>query len=254
MLPPEIAGWMLVFVRLGALVAVAPVFSSPNLPIRLRVALAALGAVLIAPTVRVPELSQAHLFTWVLLMLGEVSVGLLLGYLVRMIFFAVEFGASIISMEMGLNLSGVLNPFSHERSETIGLALFALASLLLLTMNLHHEILVGLQRSYSLVPAGAVSLSPGLFRDVVGRSSQIFHLGLLMAAPLLVVTLLVALILSVLGRAVPQMNVFGESFAIRTLAALAMMGITLNLLAQHISNGLRRLPEDMINVLRLLGG
>jgi flagellar biosynthetic protein FliR len=67
------------------------------------------------------------------------------------------------------------------------------------------------------------------------------------------VSFIVTLVFSVLGRAVPQMNVFFESFTVRTLAGLSVFGLTLQLMSEHISNYLRRLPEDMLNVAQMLG-
>jgi flagellar biosynthesis protein FliR len=56
----------------------------------------------------------------------------------------------------------------------------------------------------------------------------------------------------VLGRAVPQMNVFAESFAVRPLVGLAVFGMTLDLMSQHIMNYMRHLPEDMLRVAQAL--
>jgi len=76
--------------------------------------------------------------------------------------------------------------------------------------------------------------------------------GLQMAAPVMAVSFILALIFSVLGRAVPQMNVFSESFAIRLFAGLTVFGASMPLMAQHIANYLGRLPEDMLRVAALL--
>ena len=73
------------------------------------------------------------------------------------------------------------------------------------------------------------------------------------AAPLIAVSFIITLVFSMLGRAVPQMNVFTESFAFRSLAGLAVFGLTLHLMAQHIMNYLQRLPEDVLRVAQLIG-
>lgn len=252
MLSFQIASFVLVLTRLGALLAVAPIFSSSNIPTRMRVALAALGSVLIAPNVGVPDLSSTSFLDLIGLLAREAGVGLLAGMAARLGFFALEFCGGLIAMEMGLNLSGAINPFTRDRSESITLALQGLGFVLFLTLDLHHFLLSALSESYRIVPVGAAGLGTSLLWDFVDRTTAIFRLGLLMAAPLLTVTLLVGLLLAVLGRAVPQMNVFAESFAFRTLAGLAMMGLTLNLLAQHIGNAFRRVPDDLFNIFRML--
>jgi len=252
MLPFDLPTWMLVFTRLGAFLAMAPVFSSPNLPVRLKITLAAGGAALIAPGIQPADLGDRHWLTLMGCMAVEIGIGALLGFITKMIFFALEFAGTMISMEIGLNLHGALNPFSRDRADTLSMVVSVLGVLLLLTLNMHHAMIAGVQMSYSLAPAGSAALQAGLLWNLVDKTTGIFEAGLLMAAPLAVVTLLVALIMTILGRAVPQMNVFGESMGFRSLAGLAMMGITLSLMAQHISNGLRRIPEDMVNVMRLL--
>ena len=78
-------------------------------------------------------------------------------------------------------------------------------------------------------------------------------LGLQIAAPVMAVSFVITIVFSVLGRAVPQMNVFSESFPVRTLAGLAVFGLTCTFMAQHIANHLRRLPEDMLRVAQLMG-
>jgi flagellar biosynthesis protein FliR len=143
---------------------------------------------------------------------------------------------------------------SHSRSEAPGLVLFWLGAIIFLTLNLHHWLLMALQRSYQILPIGVGKLSRAVFADIVGRTSQLFVVGLLMAAPVMAISFLINLVFSVIGRAVPQMNVFVESFSFRALAGLAVFGLTLNLIAQHAVNYLRRLPEDVLRVSQLLRG
>jgi flagellar biosynthetic protein FliR len=187
------------------------------------------------------------------LIIKEALVGLLLGFVCRIIFYILEFAGNVVATELGMNWGATLNPFSNTRSEAPALVLFYLGAMIFLTLNMHHWLLLGLQRSYAILPIGRANLNPGLFLDILGRVSQLFVVGLLMAAPIIAVSFLINLVFSVVGRAVPQMNVFVESFSFRALAGLAVFGLTLNLMAQHAMNYFRRLPEDMLRVAQLLG-
>jgi flagellar biosynthetic protein FliR len=225
-----------------------------NIPVRLRLALAALVAFLIAPTLpRAVEVPDGMMGVMGLMAL-EIGIGVVLGFICRMVFFIVEFAGSIASMEVGLNMAAGMNPFSSARSEVPSIMLFYLAAMLFLSLDLHHWLLYGLQRTYQILPIGSVRLQEPLLRDMITRTGQIFLYGLLMAAPIVAVAFLINLVFSLLGRAVPQMNIFIESFAFRILAGLIVFGITVNLMAQHIVNILKRLPEDMLKVSRLLSG
>ena len=100
---------------------------------------------------------------------------------------------------------------------------------------------------------GGGHLREALLLEILTRSSQIFSIALQMSAPMIAISFVVTLLFSILGRAVPQMNVFTESFSVRTLIGLAVFGLTLNLMAQHLLSFLRHMPEDLMRVARLLG-
>jgi len=67
------------------------------------------------------------------------------------------------------------------------------------------------------------------------------------------VSFIISLVFSLLGRAVPQMNVFSESVALRPLIGLSVFGLTLDLMSEHIVNYLKQLPEDVLRVAQILG-
>jgi flagellar biosynthesis protein FliR len=243
---------VLVFVRAGALLAVFPAFSAQNFPVQLRIALAALIALLASPFL--PATAAAQGSFWGLLHVGfiEVSVGLLLGFVCRMVFFAIDLAGGIIATEMGLMLSTNFSPLTNTALPIPGMILFWLTMMLLFCLNVHHWIIAGFQQSYALVPIGGAHLSQGLVLEVVRGSADIFRIALQMTAPVLAVSFVITMIFSVLARAVPQMNVFAESFPVRIFAGLAVFGLTCHLMAQHIENYLRRIPEDIIRVAQLL--
>jgi flagellar biosynthetic protein FliR len=89
--------------------------------------------------------------------------------------------------------------------------------------------------------------------DMIARTSQTFLIALQLSAPIMAVSFIISLVFAVLGRAVPQMNVFHESFVFRILIGLGIFGVTMQLMSQHIVNYLRRLPEDILQVAQLLG-
>jgi flagellar biosynthetic protein FliR len=244
---------MMVFVRVSAMLAIFPIFSSANIPIQLRIALGALVAFLVSTSVPPLPSAPVGFGGLVALLAMEVCIGLLLGFISRMIFYALDAAGNVVATEIGLMLSADFNPLSGVRSDAPSMLLNYLAVVLFFTFDMHHWFLLALQKSYNLVPIGAARLSEALFNDVVARTAGIFVVAVQISAPVIAVSFIVTLVFSILGRAVPQMNVFGESFAFRILAGLAVFGLTLNLTAQHISNYLHRLPEDVLHVAQLLG-
>ncbi len=246
--------WLLVFLRVSAFLLVLPFFSVTNFPVTLRVALGALTALLLAPLL--PPFSLTHLaFADLLgLMVQEVSIGLLMGFISRMVFYAVDLAGNIVSSELGLNMGAIFNPLEGQSSQVPGLILFFLASVVMFTLDLHHWVLAGFQRTYSVLPIGGAHLNGALFEVVLKHTSRIFVVAVQISAPIVAVSFVITLVFSVLSRAVSQMNVFSESFAFRIAGGLIVFGFTLQLAGQHVLNYLRRLPEDLIRASQILAG
>ncbi|MBC8094595.1 MAG: flagellar biosynthetic protein FliR [Akkermansiaceae bacterium] len=246
--------WLLVFLRLSAFLLVLPFFSATNFPVAMRIALGALMSMLIAPMLPEISLKGATLFSLLAIMIQEVSIGLLLGFVSRMVFFAADMAGNIVATEIGLNMGSIFNPLTQQSSQVTSTMLFFLAAIVMLTLDLHHWVLVGFQRTYLVLPIGGAHLNSALFATVVGHTSRIFVVALQISAPIMAVSFVVTVVFAVLSRAVPQMNVFILSFPFRIAGGLAVFGFTLQLTAQHVMNYLHRLPDDLLNVAQLLGG
>jgi flagellar biosynthetic protein FliR len=247
------SNWWMVFLRTGGVLAMFPVFSAPVVSPRLRVALAALVGFLLAPAIPQVDVTSWKLPDLAVVMAQEILVGLLLGFICRMVFFALEIAGSIITAEIGLSLPPSFNPLTASQTSIPGVLLNYLAVVLWLCLDMHHWLLVGVHRTYSLVPVGAAHLSETLIRSVLAWIGWLFLAAMQIAAPVLALSFLLSLVFSVLGRAVPQMNVFSSSFAIRILAGLLVFAAAIQVMGMHIVNHLRRLPEDLLRIAQVLG-
>lgn len=246
--------WLLVFLRVSAFMLVLPFFSVANFPVTLRVALAALTALLLAPLLPAVTLGRLSLFGLIGIMAQEISIGLLLGFVSRMVFYAVDLAGNIVSMETGLNMAAIFNPLSGQSTQALGTVLFFLAAVVMFTLDLHHWVLAGFQQTYTVLPVGGAHLTGELFETVLKHTGHIFVVALQISAPLIAVSFVITLVFAVLSRAVPQMNVFSESFSFRIVGGLIVFGFTLQLTAQHVLNYLHRLPEDLMRVAQMLAG
>ncbi|MFT4693033.1 MAG: flagellar biosynthetic protein FliR [Limisphaerales bacterium] len=245
--------WILGFLRASALMLVFPVFSSQQIPVRMRIALAGVTAFLIAPLIKFDVPALPSLLGLVGILSLEIMTGLLMGFICRMVFFTVQLAGSIIAFQMGLQMSSAIDPGTNSNTETPGLILYYLTALLFLALDMHHWVLAGFVESYTVLPVGAAGLGTALMDEGIAHTGRIFASAVQMSAPLLAVAFLITYVFALLGRTVPQMNVFSESFAARTLAGLIVFGLTVQLTAAHITNHLRRIPQDLSNIVHLLG-
>lgn len=256
-MPDDFQTWFAVFLRAGALFAAFPVFSAQNFPVQLRVALAAIIAFLVSPNLPAMGAWPGMPAGWVglVLMLGrEVVLGLLLGFSARMIFFAIDFAAALIATETGLSLPTGVNPLSPGQSEALGTLLYMFTVVLFLCLDVHHGMLLAFQRSFEVIGPGAMRWGESLALDLMARTGQVFVIAIHLAAPVIAVSFVVNMMMSLLSRAAPQMNVFADGFAIRILGGLAVFGLTIHILAAHLGNHVRRIPDDLLRLARLATG
>src|SRR5690242_17973106 len=155
----DLQNWLLVFLRVSAFLLVLPFFSVANFPVTLRVALGAVTALLLAPLLAPFSLAHLGLPNLLGLMAQEISIGLLMGFISRMVFYAADLAGNFVSAELGLNMGVILNPLEGHSSQVPGMVLFFLASVVMFTLDLHHWVLAGFQRTYAVLPAGTAQLN-----------------------------------------------------------------------------------------------
>jgi flagellar biosynthesis protein FliR len=247
--------WLLVLVRTGAFLWIFPLFSGPRIPVRLRLALAAFLAMMIAPGLTEPvDILKLDLLQLILLLFKETTVGIFLGFISRLVFFTIQLAGYFISTEIGLQTSTLIVPTDPVPVDVPAAVLNLLAMMLFLSLDVHHSLIIAFQQSYSALPIGAGKITNALFDDFTLRVSKTFLLAIQIAAPLIAISFLLSVIMMMLGRAVPQMNVFFESFTIKLFGGLVVFSLTMNLAAQRISDLLKKVPHDVLEVGKLLVG
>jgi flagellar biosynthetic protein FliR len=241
--------WMMVFVRAGGLISLVPVFSGQNIPMAIRIAVAAGLSFTVAgfvPTVASFPPDVLHLF---FVVARELMIGLIMGAVSRLIFYAIEFAGQIMSTEMGLMMSSQMDPITHTSSSPVGVALFNLGVMLFLISGSHHVVFAAFLRSFAVAPIGSLSFTHDVAQLFVVNTGKIFLIAIQMSIPLMAVNFVVTFTFAILGKAAPSMNVFSESFSIRILAGLTIFGVALGLTAQLVLSSLRQSPELMLRMI-----
>jgi flagellar biosynthesis protein FliR len=241
--------WFLASLRATGLMLIAPVFSSRALPAPLRVMIALFAAFLAALIQKMPSSVPTTLGALVVAGMIEIMIGLFMGWAVRLVLNAVEVASQVISSELGFTMGQQIDPMSDTSESAIGQLLMSFGSLLFLISGAHQAVLAAFFHSYEIAPMGAIRGNEGSGMLLVDATGKIFQSGLQMAAPLVAVNFIISLTFSILGKAAPATHVFGESFAVRIVVGLTLLGITLTLAAQLLLAALHEAPEMMLRVI-----
>ena len=153
--------WMMALLRAGGLVSVLPVFSAPSVPMQMRLVLAVFLAYMAGNYVPGHSSMPEQPAALALVAANELLIGLFMGLVVKIIFFAAEMAGQIISNEMGLTTGSTLDPTSGNNFATAAVLFSNLAALLLLTTGAYHSVLFAYLRSYRYAPVGNLGFSPG---------------------------------------------------------------------------------------------
>jgi len=240
---------MLIFLRATGLFLIMPVFSGTMIPGMVRIGMAATIAYLLAPAFGTFGGVPPHWYIVVLEVVHEVLSGLLLGFAVRFLLYAMEMAGEIIAIQVGLSLSSNIDPVTRNRATPPNTMLLSFGTVLFLITGAHQFCLVAFARSFEIFPPSA-SFNPQSIGSVIAASGKVFMLAIQISAPLLAISFLVNMSFSVLGRAAPSLNVFLLSFPVQILAGLTVFAMTLGLTVQYVMRDMMELPETMLRFLR----
>jgi len=245
--------FLICFGRVAGFVGAIPVIMSNQTPARIKAGLAFMLSLVLYPIMSpsVVSLTMPPL-GFLLLMFNEVLLGSMIGLIARMVFTAVEYGGTIIGYQMGFAAANVFDPSSERQIELISQFQNIFAILIFLAVDGHHIFLHIAAKSYEILPPGALNISGEAIPYLMSLSSKIFSLGIQFSAPLLAVLLLSGLILGILARVFPQLNVFLLSFPINIGTAFAVIGLTLPLITILLRREFDKLGERFVTLLQFL--
>jgi flagellar biosynthesis protein FliR len=217
----------LVFARVAGLTMTAPIYGTSDVPMQVRVLVAVALSLLIAPlewhSAAVPYGSLANL----VMMLGvETAVGACLGLGVLVVLHSMTLAGEMVAQASGLGIAEMFDPTIEENVSSFARLMFLTATTIFLCIGGHRMVMAGLLDTFQTIPPGSGTFSGTLadgFTTLVGMS---FSLGVRIAAPVVTALLLATLVLGLIGRTLPQLNIFALGFSLNALLAFAALGLT----------------------------
>ncbi len=238
------------FVRIGACLMVAPVFSTAGVPVRVRIGLAAVIAVLVAPLVPPPAAIEPLSAAGVVVTVQQILIGVALGFSLHIIFDAVEVGGQLIANTMGLSFAYNIDPLHGTETPVVGQLYGILVLLTFLALDGHLQLIETLADGFRTLPVGAAGLGAGGLWQLVEWGTQIFGAALAIALPGVAALIVVHIAFGIMSRAAPQLNLFAVGFPISLIIGLVVMLASLPMLQSSFV----RLIGDAFSLVRGLLG
>ncbi|MGC2297201.1 MAG: flagellar biosynthetic protein FliR [Acidobacteriaceae bacterium] len=211
----------LVLVRISGLMVFAPVFSSQAIPMRIKTGFVLAVSFLVAPVVA--QFPHAHAEIGVLPVLGELSVGLVFGLTMSLLFESLEFAGQVLGFQFSFSLVNLMDPNAPVQTPLMGQMFSLLGTLVVLGAGLHRTMLAALLRTFATAPVGTVTLDPRAGLALIPMAGGIFAAALQLSAPVMAATLLAEVAVAVTGKLSPQLPVMALTVPIKTMLGYGVL-------------------------------
>jgi len=256
MIPPGFAGveaqlwlWIVAMVRPGAAFVAAPVFGAAFVPVQLRL--------IVALAVGIPALAATHFalppdglasIAGFMLVAGEVMTGLAIGFAVQIGFSAAVLAGETIGNTMGLGFAAMIDPANGQHNPMLGQFLTILATFLFLAMDGHLALARIIVESYRALPPGNAWISAQGIHGLVLFGGILFAAGLSIALPVGFALILVQLVMAMLARSAPQLNLFAVGLPAALLAGIVLLALAAPVIGQGILAALNQGLDEAARV------
>ncbi|MCQ4087203.1 flagellar biosynthetic protein FliR [Saccharibacillus sp. JS10] len=248
--------FLLMFCRITSFFVVAPLISSRNVPTRFKVGLGTIVAILVYLSFGTNQ-TAAFDGTYVLLIMREILIGLMLGYVANLILTAIQIAGAILDIQIGFGMATVFDPTTGAVTPLTGQFKYMIAMLLFLSMNGHHRLLDAIVYSYNWVP-----IDNRLFVEIYNGSLTEFFLkafastmviAFQMAAPIVVALFLTDVGLGFLAKTAPQFNIFVIGIPIKIIVGLMLLLLLMPSLTYVFDNLFSLMAQMMQGFLGTVG-
>jgi flagellar biosynthesis protein FliR len=238
-------------VRPGAVVMAAPTIGGAHVPMMVRAGVTvALAIVLVPVSTAGGPLSVGQLPA---ILVREMAIGLAIAMATRIVVAAAEVAGSLAGVQIGYAYATLIDPQSGAQNGVLSTLYGLMATALLFVANVHHAVIGALGSSYQLLPIGVGAVNPGLVPAVGHALLVVFAVGVQLAAPILVVLLVVDATMGVLSRAVPFLNIMSVGFGIKLLAGLFVLAQTAILMPDVVQRAAAMGLDAAMRLARTIG-
>ena len=251
---PQIQLFLFILLRVSAMTLTVPVFDSRNIPAVFKMGLCFTITLVLYPIVRLePVAFGPSVIHYAIGIACEVVTGVIIGFLIRLVFTGVQLAGELAAFQMGFSVASVIDPTSGSQVPIISQLVYMFAILIFLTTNAHHWVLRALVESFTLIPPYGFHSSGDLMTRLTQAGAEMFENAVRAGSPVIVSLLLISLGLGLVGRTVPQMNVFMVATPVNILIGFLFLSLSLPMMMSFLSQLLNEIGKELVQIMKLMG-
>lgn len=244
---PQLQLFFLIFLRVGAILMSIPVFDSKSIPLFFKIALAFATSIILFPMLRVDPVPMAtSVFSIAVGAAGEILLGLIIGFSVKLIFAGIQLAGQLAGYQMGLALANVIDPSTSEQVPLLAQFNNLFGLLIFISINAHYLFIRALTHSFEMVPPFNVNFSSALMEHLIKMSGNMFVIGIQVGAPVIAALLITSVAFGLIARTVPQMNVFIVAMPLKIGVGLLFLGFGLPYFSVFLENVFGDLGQNIM--------
>lgn len=244
--------FILVFIRMTGIFIITPIFSRSNIPNIFKVSLALIISVITFSTISQKGITIDNDLYLIVIIIKELSIGLIIGFISYLFFISLFIAGQIIDTQIGFGMVNIFDPQHNTQVPITGNLYYILALLIFLTVDGHHWFLQAIIKSYSILPLGSITFNKEIFDQMIIIFSEIFNIGFKISSPILATVFLSNVLLGILARTMPQMNVFVVGMPLKILVGILTIFITLPIFLIALQHIFDNMSGEIFNFLQLL--
>jgi flagellar biosynthetic protein FliR len=242
-----------VFFRVGALILFVPVLGSRQVPASMKIGLILFTSIVIFPLVQARPLPEPQgIFDLAVFLLSDVTIGLGIAYITRLIFAAVQIAGTVVDFQMGFGVVNVIDPQTDTQVSVTAQFHNIVAVLIFLAVDAHHFILQAIVESFFIINPAEINFSSLTPEYMLYLFSGTFTTAVKIAAPIMAILFFLSVGLGLVARTVPQMNVFIVGFPLQIGVGLLMVGLSISFFSILVQQQMYELPGKFMGFLRAL--
>lgn len=238
---------ILVFLRMLGFFIVVPIFFPKGLPNLAKVALALVFAYMLVPGINYANVNITSNYVLISLGINEIVTGLTLGFITNLCFFSVRMAGQLIDMQIGFSMISMFDPSTSSNSTLLEHVLYWCSLLLFFLIDGHHMLIRAFIESFNAISLGKFVLAGESINLIVKGFIEFFSIGLKIAIPVVLIILITDIVLGLIGRTVPQINLMILGLPIKILVGLTAFAFAMPIIFKLI-------VSSFVNIQDLLKG